>query len=463
MLISTEDVLESPFPDALLCLSGGQLNILRNLLQYAHRRANFVTEYEAVSYLTPTTEEWDDIQALVADLEDQAMGDCSELMTTLDDILTALECICPTLAQMRAEGVLQPDSLNTDEITDVFEWSDEIPNPTVESEESAAACAISQCWYQAGFEVITEGVLPASRAAFNVILALVAAKIAAMTGGAALPTALGAVKVAELVEDLIQGGYDASESNLYNWMITNKEEIVCGLYNGTMTGGTASSIWQTVYDETIHPAEGIHTLDKLILWLFMGTVAFVIAYFAYTEDTSWAQSVPIEGYCDNCPLEPIIGNDWWAMPLAPLDNTMTLYKAPDTWTHGTDCWEYPVPAGQRLVGYVFKKTAGSTWPWKRMSNYDAGCTGGCQMTPNTSENWNQDVDSTWFVADEGYIDEANCKAALAPTAVTMTDLGTCLGAVDGRQGLMDNGGYGDTFTIELVALYAIFDGTSPPE
>lgn len=228
------------------------------------------------------------------------MGDCTELMDKLDAILAAVACICPNLIELRAGSTLQPDSLNTDEITDVFEWSDSVPNPDVPSQEQAAACAISQLWYQAGFEIITEAVLPASRAAFDVLLALVAAKVAVMTGGLTLPQALGAVTVADLVKELIEGGFDASESNIYNWMVTNKEDIVCALYEQVIAGGTATSCWAACYDDVIAPSEGISTLDKAMLWLFMGHVAYVIAYLAYTQDTEWAQSVVVEGFCVAC-------------------------------------------------------------------------------------------------------------------------------------------------------------------
>jgi hypothetical protein len=237
---------------------------------------------------------------MVADLEDQAMGDCTELMTKLDAILAAVSCICPNLLEMRAGTTLQPDSLNTDEITDVFEWSDDVPNPTIPSETETAACAISQLWYQAGFEVITEAVLPASRAAFDVLLALVAAKVAVMTGGLTLPQALGAVTVADLVKELIEGGFDASESNIYNWMVTNKEDIVCALYEQVLAGGTATSCWTACYDAVIASSAEISALDKAMLWLFMGHVAYVIAYLAYTESTDWATSVVVPGYCSVC-------------------------------------------------------------------------------------------------------------------------------------------------------------------
>jgi hypothetical protein len=289
---------------------------------------------------------------MVADLEDQAMGDCTELMTKLDAILAAVSCICPNLLEMRAETTLQPDSLNTDEITDVFEWSDSVPDPDVPSQEETAACAISQLWYQAGFEVITEAVLPASRAAFRVLLALVAAKVATMTGGLTLPQVLGAVKVSDLVADLIEGGFDASESNIYNWMVTNKEDIVCALYEQVLAGGTATSCWTACYDSVIEPSSEISALDKAMLWLFMGHVAYVIAYLAYTESTDWATSVVVPGYCSVCSVcEAVTQFDG-----SPCPGVWTLYNGAFCGGGGTPA----LPNGGYITSPVFQPNCGGS-------------------------------------------------------------------------------------------------------
>ena len=458
VLISTQDVLESPFPDGLLCLSGGQLNIIRNLLQYATRRANFVSTYETDTYLTPTEEEWDAIQAIVADLEEQAMGDCSELMSRLDDLLAAVECICPSLLDLRSNTVLSPDSLNTDEITDVFEWSDNVPNPTVESEEETAACAIAQLWYQAGFETITEAVLPAMKAAYNVLLALVAAKVATMTGGATLPTLLGAVTVADLVSELLLSGWDSAESNVYNFMVSSKEDIVCELYSAVKAGGTASSCWAEAYDNVIAPSGDISAGDKAMLWLFMGHIGYVIAYYAYNAETSWATANVTPGYCSSCPLDPIVGSNWVALPLvASGPNVVTLVKVT---TNGQGCWIYPIPSGRTVVGFLCEVTynSGSSY-WKSMSAVDGGCAGaGSQLTGNTSES-NYHAVGTWYCRSSGSVSEAEVIAAVHPGAVALGD-GNAVTGTNAVQGLQNGGAAG---TKTLTFRYAVLSGTAIPE
>jgi len=48
--------------------------MLRNCVQYLDRRSTFVSEYEELRYQTPNDADWDDILAIVADLEEELMG-----------------------------------------------------------------------------------------------------------------------------------------------------------------------------------------------------------------------------------------------------------------------------------------------------------------------------------------------------------------------------------------------------
>lgn len=74
ILIDSARILDSPFDDSPVCLSGAELELLRNLTQYLHRQDTFVATYYANHYLTPDVEAWDAIQAVVAGLEEKLMG-----------------------------------------------------------------------------------------------------------------------------------------------------------------------------------------------------------------------------------------------------------------------------------------------------------------------------------------------------------------------------------------------------
>lgn len=74
VMIETQRVLDSQFDDAVLCITGGQLELLRNLMMYLRRESTFVSEYHASDYFTPTVGEWDNLLAVVANLEEKLMG-----------------------------------------------------------------------------------------------------------------------------------------------------------------------------------------------------------------------------------------------------------------------------------------------------------------------------------------------------------------------------------------------------
>jgi len=74
VLIETERILDPAFADAVVFLSGAQIEMLRNVTQYLNRLETYVTEYNPGYYLAPTVEEYDDILEIVADLEETLMG-----------------------------------------------------------------------------------------------------------------------------------------------------------------------------------------------------------------------------------------------------------------------------------------------------------------------------------------------------------------------------------------------------
>lgn len=84
VLLETARVLDPQFSDGVLYITGAQLEMLRSLCQYLRRPGTFVTEYSEGFYLTPTTEEWDDLQAIVADLEETLMGNPNTLWGYVD-------------------------------------------------------------------------------------------------------------------------------------------------------------------------------------------------------------------------------------------------------------------------------------------------------------------------------------------------------------------------------------------
>lgn len=303
VLIPVEEVLNSAFGDCLVCLTGGQLNLIRNLLQYADRRSTFVSEYHERYYLAPTTEEWDALQAVVAELERNMMN-CEQFSADLAELLSrvrSLTSLTPGAWPVGAEEAFPyDDTVGDDELTPA----------------EAEACAIAQLWFEWGYQVITEHVLPATRWGFDYMVPAVAAFIAGAIGGP--PAALGVYAVAELIQELLEILYDGAETNLVNWMTTNKKAIVCSLWPDLVVGGDASDIWAITKAAIIDTAEDISAGDKLILHLFMGSWAGSNAERAFTAVTEWATSNVIEDYCLDCPY--LWDIDWdYIFPPCPQD------------------------------------------------------------------------------------------------------------------------------------------------
>ena len=88
VLIDVDVALDSPFDDGVLWFSGAQIGMLRTIVRYLRRQHTFVETYEEGYYTSPSTEDWDTISALVADLENTLMGNPNTLWGYEDRLLT---------------------------------------------------------------------------------------------------------------------------------------------------------------------------------------------------------------------------------------------------------------------------------------------------------------------------------------------------------------------------------------
>jgi len=74
VMIETERILDPQFNDAVVFLTGAQIEMLRNVTQYLNRLDTYVSEQFLGYYLAPTVEDYDSILEIVADLEETLMG-----------------------------------------------------------------------------------------------------------------------------------------------------------------------------------------------------------------------------------------------------------------------------------------------------------------------------------------------------------------------------------------------------
>lgn len=74
ILIDSDRVLTPQFDDAVIYVTGAQLELLRNVTQYLNRRNTYAAESHDGYYLVPDDADYDEILAIVADLEETLMG-----------------------------------------------------------------------------------------------------------------------------------------------------------------------------------------------------------------------------------------------------------------------------------------------------------------------------------------------------------------------------------------------------
>jgi len=74
ILLSAARLLDTQFDGFSLHLTGAQVEMLRNVVDYLNRPSSYVETYGDGYYITPDAADFDEIQAIVADLEDKLMG-----------------------------------------------------------------------------------------------------------------------------------------------------------------------------------------------------------------------------------------------------------------------------------------------------------------------------------------------------------------------------------------------------
>jgi len=231
VLIDLAQLETSPFQALVLCLSGPERSIVQNLMQYAHRRSTFVSEYHDDYYLAPSEEEWDDIDALVAQLEDKLMN-CEEFTQMLEDILTAAECAC----EAASAGYTEPYLVNyyrdlVDDGTVVYELPD--GTPTVVEDDR---CAVAQLVWAYQYEFLVETLQPLQEFLHTVLLAAVLGLIGTAIGGPIV--GLSAASVSAFITALLKMGVDSDLENVENELLSLKEALVCAMYEEWVDGGT---------------------------------------------------------------------------------------------------------------------------------------------------------------------------------------------------------------------------------
>lgn len=305
VLISTERILDPQYDDALLCITGAQLEMLRNLTQYLKRRSTFSQSESDVGYLTPSTADWDTIQAIVADLEETIMG-CEEFTALFEDMLAQLQCICQGASSSTVMGPGVPPIIE-ERLGDggMQETDDYGPDTVIE----AKRCALAQLVYWQAYEWLTEWVQPGQEVAADVMLGVALAGIAVMLGTTVMgiPAATFLVMLAGLADVLVEG----SLQDVRNAIWANRQELTCAVWAGLADDYRQA---EKLAVEVIEGIGELSPIDKIVMHAMYAPWAIGLAAIAEANATAWALSVVDAGACDDCDWLWEIVYEWPACP-----------------------------------------------------------------------------------------------------------------------------------------------------
>ena len=291
VLIDTQRILDPQFSDGLLCITGAQIEMLRNLCQYLHRRSTFSEDADKMGYLCPDTADWDTLQAIVADLEETLMG-CEELMTVFEDMLTAMQCVCSKASASPTDaGSIEP--IVQEGLDDGNLISDDPYG--VDTEISTRRCAVAQLTYWQAWELLTEVIQPFQENSMDLAVPATLALIAGFVGAGPLAIPAGALLV--IVGLFVDIWVDGTLADVQNSILAHREELICAVYNGLSYD----------YDAAYHRAKDViddigalSSIDLIVMRALFAPWAIKTASLAHTAGTDWAIANVDADACDDC-------------------------------------------------------------------------------------------------------------------------------------------------------------------
>lgn len=440
VLISTERILTSQFDDALICVTGAQLEMLRNLTQYLHRRSSFVSEYGATTYKAPSNDEWDIIEGIVADLELTLMG-CEEMLAELRAISRAIR------------GITGPSS-TTPALIETFvdsgelQYDDDYGGDTIVGD--AKQCAVAQLTWSFAYEMLTEVFQPIQDKASDVMMPIAMVAIASWIGTPVIGIPVGLILAA--IWAFIESWEEGQLANVINGLVSAKDELVCAVFTGLQVDQQTAYLAAAAIIETLPAWSPIDiSLGKTLFSPFVMNQVEK----AYDNTTTWAVNNVEAGFCDDC-LPYIVGSDWYAKVVLPSAGTIDFDHVPPAgWEPG--CYDFDIQVGEEFCGVVFD-VVDEVGDCELIQQNVGG--GDCEGDTNAWENRSEVLPAdSYFAVNGDDIDEVACKAVLAPGA---TDLADTL-AQDGpaEMGAGWHFGWSCTGSITVVVKYIVFVGSPP--
>jgi hypothetical protein len=464
VLVQVGDILDCPYPDMLICLTGGQVAMLRKLCEYLHRRSTWVSEYNDNYYLAPSDAEWDALEGVVAELEDTLMG-CPEIVTQLEAIVAGLEASTSALDGIAAAAACLCSNSNPDKVGPVttiiieqyiedggLQVDDPYPGETPTGETSDM-CAIAQLTWQIAYEFLTEIVQPAQKKSVDILMPIAMGVLASWVGTPVLGIPVG-ILVA-LLWDVIDVWVEGSLMDVANAIWSNKDDIMCALYIALKNGGPYASA-EAAAMVVIDGIESLSPVDKLVMHALVAPWAQAKAALAWTNQTAWAIANVSEGACADCEEEPPIeGSDWIAYAVAQPNGDLYLDH-----TAAGDYWAREQICGAKregyLCGFMFTVVEGTGCDCFIAALVEGGC-GGEALNGNNNQYLATGVTYYWF---QSYThDAAEVIATIHPGASYFNG---CLGRNNMNPWMLCGElGYGGTGTRLLRLEYLVYMNPAP--
>lgn len=346
VLLYVPDVLETTFPDSVVCLTGQQAAMLRSLCEYLHRPTTWVAEYQTDGYLVPDDDTWDEILGIVAECEEMLMG-CTEFTALMEQLLAAIETCCEATDGTHGSPI-------TGELYRQYYEDDTLTNydqsPPLTTEVDAEACAIAVCTYQFMYEFVTEWIQPAERGAQDLFLAMLLGELVLIFGAPAI--FIPGTLIYELVNGLVDAWVDASLENVVNEMLAYKDELVCACYTALADGATFGEASDAV--DLVIAEMDLAPGDRYMIGLFWESWAYWVFQRMYQAENPWVTARLDPDLCASCGEYGLFWSFNWVCPPCP----------PEGYIWGGACCNGRIGTnidlgGIRLGPYWYVNTAGT--------------------------------------------------------------------------------------------------------
>ena len=399
VLIDVGRILDPQFDDVLLCITGAQLEMLRNLTQYLHRHSTFVATYEASRYLTADNSDWDSIQAIVAELEETLMG-CEEFTTLFEAMLAQLQCICNKQSLPPTDlGSVQPvveSYLEDGQMIEDDPYGDD-------TELSADRCAVAQLTFWQAWGWLTQFIQPLQENTADILLPMALGIIVVMVG--ATPLAIPAGALLAVLWGLIEVWTNGSLALVENALWANADELTCAVFQGLSYDYRMA---ETRAAEIIEAIAGLSPIDKVVFRMMFAPWSIALASKAHIAGTDWAIANVSSGACDDC--------DWI------YEQVYEWPPCPGGFTAGFPCYRERYPGlNQNEVAY----SADFTIPGI-VSNIDIEIE--CRYTSAFGIGWSvgyaqvewQDAALDWYLIGQCQVSNTKAQGAIN-TVETLSD------------------------------------------